>query len=193
MSNAGPRRNCRSIPYVARSVGNLWPKEDNIKTRLIKWKTNKQALLLPDWEGNSLTGLSRSKFGYRYPTDKSLSHTLHGAMLSQCYGLAFITNPATPKTGCPHTKYDIPAQTALNGHYSNLSETFTMQRNIWKVGWRQRSGQADGNRQTGFWQIMWPASIPPSPRTWSHSPSCAWEKNIFRFIRSSASGKYHIQ
>ena len=126
-----------------------------------------------------LTGLSCSKFGYRYPTDKSLSHTLNGAMLSQCYSLAFITNPATPKTGCPHIKYDIPAQTALNGNYSNLSEPFTMQRNIWKVGWRQRSGQADGNKQTGLWQIMWPASIPPSPRTWPHSPSCAWEKKHF--------------
>ena len=29
-------------------------------------------------------------------------------MLSQCYSLAFITNPATPKIGCPRTKYDIP-------------------------------------------------------------------------------------
>lgn len=40
-------------------------------------------------------------------------------------------------------------------NHSNLSETFTEQRNTLRVGGKGSLGQADGNKQIGFWQIIY--------------------------------------
>jgi len=40
-------------------------------------------------------------------------------------------------------------------NHSNLSETFTEQRNTLRIGGKGRLGQAEGNKQIGFWQIVY--------------------------------------